>query len=103
MNFGSFRCLVRVLSSSPEIIAPEATLDTILTATPDGEMWILTDLLGRTVGGISREPDGKFQIRPGSPLLIPMAVVAQGPFRSLDDALAEIEKHTQGQCRRAPL
>jgi hypothetical protein len=60
--------------------------------------WQLTDLLGRSTGAISRL-DGEFTIVPHGHALETMKDMNRGPFRSLDAALAEIEKRTLGTCR----
>jgi hypothetical protein len=79
-----------------------------ITITPAAEetawgrsAWDLTDLLGRSMGRIVEEPHERFTIQPDGQARETMARVALGPYPSLDAALAEIEKHTRGVCRRA--
>ena len=80
----------------------EAYLDVIVTPTDDGRAWNLTDLLGRPMGRITEAPAQQFTIRPEGHALEIMAGMEQGPFASLDAALAAIEKHTRGVCRHHP-
>jgi hypothetical protein len=77
-------------------------LDAIVTPTADGKVWSLTDLLGRSMGRIVETSIKEFTIHPAGHALETMAGLEHGPFASLDDALAEIEKHTRGVCRRNP-
>ena len=60
------------------------------------------DLLGRSMGYIAKGSATQFTIHPAGYALETMAGIEHGPFASLDDALAEIEKHTRGVCRRNP-
>jgi hypothetical protein len=60
--------------------------------------WQLTDLLGRSMGTISRW-EAEYTIVPEGHALETMNAMNRGPFLSLDAALAEIEKHTRGTCR----
>jgi hypothetical protein len=76
-------------------------LDVIVTETKDGE-WALTDLLGRSMGVIVRGPSDEFIVQPDGHATETMREMKHGPFPSLDAALAEIETHTRGVCRRAP-
>jgi hypothetical protein len=77
-------------------------MDVTVTRAPGGEMaWDLTDLLGRPLGRVTEEPGPRFFIDPSGRGRTLMARFAPGPHASLDDALAEIEKHTHGVCRRA--
>jgi hypothetical protein len=73
-------------------------MDVTVKAAEDGATWQLTDLLGRSMGTISRRQD-EFAIVPSGHALETMKAMKQGPFSSLDAALAEIEKHTRGTCR----
>ena len=66
----------------------------------DPGTWDLRDLLGRSMGCIV-ETDGTFTILPEGNASQTMADLKKGPYGSLDDALAEIERHTRGVCRRA--
>jgi hypothetical protein len=65
-----------------------------------GEGWSLTDLLGRSMGVVVEDPPLRFTIRPEGHALETMAGINPGPHATLDDALAEIERHTRGVCRR---
>jgi hypothetical protein len=73
-----------------------------ITVKPEnnGATWQLIDLLGRSMGIISHSQEG-FTVLPGGHALQTMRGMNIGPFRSLDEALAEIEKHTRGTCRMA--
>lgn len=62
--------------------------------------WSLTDLLGRAMGQIIETPPGHFLIAAAGVAVATMRDMRRGPFSSLDDALAEIERHTRGVCRR---
>ncbi len=64
--------------------------------------WLLTDLLGRQMGRVAEEPAGEFRIQPAGQALQTMESMKLGPYRTLDDALAEIERFTRGTCRRVP-
>jgi hypothetical protein len=68
----------------------------------DGAAWTLTDLLGRSMGVVAETPTGSFMIQPAGHALETMAGAELGPHASLDAALAEIETHTRGVCRRGP-
>ena len=63
-------------------------------------IWTLTDLLGRSLGTIEGARE-TFKIHAKGFALESMDGISTGPFASLDDALAEIEKHTRGACRLA--
>ena len=73
-------------------------MDVTVKATGEGGPWQLTDLLRRSMGTISRSRD-EFTIVPGGHALETMQAMKQGPFPSLDAALAENKKHTRGTCR----
>lgn len=75
-------------------------MDVIVTPSEDGTAWKLVDLLGRSMGSVEPAPGEKFVIHPDGQALETMAGIDKGPFPSLDRALAEIEKHTRGTCRR---
>ena len=64
--------------------------------------WSLTDLLGRSMGHIAENEAKRFVIHPDGHALETMAGIGSGTYSSLDAALAEIEKHTRGICRRSP-
>jgi hypothetical protein len=77
-------------------------LDVIVTPTEEGTVWRLTDLLGRSMGRITAHAPHQFMIHPAGHALETMAGIDKGPHASLDAALAEIETHTRGVCRRNP-
>ena len=77
-------------------------MDLIVTPAGDGKVWHLMDLLGRSMGSIAKVSATQFTIHPGGHALETMVGIEHGPFASLDDALAAIEKHTRGVCRRNP-
>ena len=77
-------------------------MDVIVTPTDDVKAWNLTDLLGRPMGRIAETSRGQFTIHPDGRALETMAGIEYGPFVSLDAALAAIETHTRGVCRRNP-
>ena len=76
-------------------------MDVIITPTEGGTVWRLTDLLGRSMGSIVKDASHQFTICPEGHALDTMAGIEQGPHASLDAALAEIERHTRGVCRRS--
>jgi hypothetical protein len=80
----------------------ERTLDIIVSPTEDGRAWELADLLGRSMGRIAEASSKRFVIHPDGFALETMSGMKHGPHASLDAALAEIEKHTRGVCRRNP-
>ncbi|WP_343234378.1 hypothetical protein [Microvirga terrestris] len=73
-----------------------------MTPTDDGRTWNLTDLLGRSMGRITEASASQFTIHPEGHASETMTGIDRGPFASLDAALAAIEKHTRGVCRRNP-
>jgi hypothetical protein len=75
-------------------------MDLIVARTGDGGEWTLTDLLGRTMGLITQSEARTFTIEPAGPAVEPMTGLRPGPYPSLDEALAAIERHTRGVCRR---
>jgi hypothetical protein len=64
--------------------------------------WMMTDLLGRTMGLIRTTDGGDVRIEPDGKATATMTCMRCGPFASLDEALAMIETHTRGVCRREP-
>ena len=77
-------------------------MDVIIRPAESGAAWRLTDLLGRSMGSITESASHQFMICPEGHALETMAGLRQGPHASLDAALAEIERHTRGVCRRDP-
>jgi hypothetical protein len=77
-------------------------VDVTVTATPDKTAWTLTDLLGRDMGSVREAGPGIFKIQPEGHAIETMAALVSKSYASLDDALAAIEEHTRGVCRRAP-
>jgi hypothetical protein len=77
-------------------------MDVIVTPAEGGTVWQLTDLLGRSMGRITASAPRQFMIHPEGHASETMAGIQQGPHASLDAALAEIERHTRGVCRRNP-
>ena len=75
-------------------------MDIDVTSKPDEATWLLTDLLGRQMGRIAEEAVDAFRIHPAGQALQTMASMKRGPFKTLDEALAEIERFTRGTCRR---
>lgn len=69
---------------------------------PDRNEWLLTDLLGRPMGVIRTTDDGDVHIKSDGKATATMSGMRCGPFASLDEALAMIETHTRGVCRRVP-
>ena len=75
----------------------------VIVRTAEGEtVWQLTDLLGRAMGSIVENASHQFTIHPAGHAVETMAGIDHGPHASLDAALAEIERHTRGVCRRNP-
>jgi hypothetical protein len=75
-------------------------MDVIVRASDDEKSWTLSDLLGRTMGVIVEEAPQVFVVRPAGNAADTMRDMRTGPFPSLDQALAAIETHTRGVCRR---
>ena len=76
-------------------------MDIDVTPKPEEAAWLLTDLLGRSMGRVVEESPIGFRIEPAGQGLQTMEAMKRGPFGTLDDALAEIERFTRGTCRRA--
>ena len=77
-------------------------MDVLVTTMPEGNSWGLTDLLGRDMGRITETRPGAFMIQPAGNAMETLAAIVSPSYASLDDALAAIEEHTRGVCRRAP-
>ena len=77
-------------------------MDVIVTPSEDRTAWHLADLLGRSMGAVVETSAAEFRIEPDGHARETMARIERGPYDSLDAALAEIEKHTRGVCRRNP-
>ena len=75
-------------------------MDVIVDTGPREGTWTLVDLLGRTMGVIVEEAPQTFFVRPAGNAIATMKTMRAGPFNSLDQALAAIETHTRGVCRR---
>ena len=76
-------------------------MDVVVIPTDGGTVWHLTDLLGRSMGNIREDASRQFMIYPEGHAFETMADTHRGPYDSLDAALAEIERHTRGVCRRS--
>lgn len=74
---------------------------TVTRAKDDPQTWTLADLLGRPVGYITGA-GRRFVIEPDERARASLTGLKWGPYPSLNEALAAIEKHTHGACRRAP-
>ena len=77
-------------------------MDVIVTQMPDNNSWALADLLGRDMGRVTEISAGAFMIQPAGNAIETLAAITSPTYASLDDALAAIEEHTRGVCRRAP-
>ncbi|WP_406856711.1 hypothetical protein ABEG18_03505 [Alsobacter sp. KACC 23698] len=77
-------------------------MDVTVSAAGDAGPWMLTDLLGRSMGRVVETQPAAFAIEPDGFAVQTMEGCHLGPHRSLDAALAEIERHTRGVCRRGP-
>lgn len=75
-------------------------MDITVTQKADEAAWLLTDLLGRSMGEVVEERAGEFRIVAAGQALETMKAMKHGPFHSLDAALAEIERFTRSACRR---
>jgi hypothetical protein len=83
--------------------ARKAPLDiTVTTIAANENSWGMTDLLGRDMGTITETHPGAFKIRPAGKAVETFADIVSRSYPSLDSALAAIEEHTRGVCRRAP-
>jgi hypothetical protein len=78
-------------------------MDVTVTPGANGETWALTDLLGRDMGCVAETAPGVFVIQPAGLAMGTLAAIISTKYDSLDQALAAIEKHTRGVCRRGPL
>jgi hypothetical protein len=87
---------------SPEPQERKRALDITVTAIPNQNSCGLTDLLGRDMGRITETEPGTFMIRPAGNAMETVAASTSRPYPSLDSALAAIEEHARGVCRRAP-
>ena len=76
-------------------------MDVLVSPVADRSEWLLTDLLGRSMGLI-RANGGVFAVVPDGKARETMNGMRCGPFNSLDEALVAIETHTRGICRRSP-
>jgi hypothetical protein len=76
-------------------------VDVIVIPADGGTIWHLTDLLGRSMGNITEDASHQFTIYPEGHAFKTMADIHRGPYDSLDAALAKIERHTRGVCRRS--
>ena len=75
-------------------------MDILVSTADDGKSWALTDLLGRPLGRIEQNSPTEFVLHPEGKAVETMAVLNLKAFVSLDEALAGIETHTRGVCRR---
>ena len=76
-------------------------MDVVVTEIPNETSWGLTDLLGRDMGRITVTKPGTFMILPAGNAVETFGLIVSKPYASLDIALAAIEEHTRGVCRRA--
>ena len=77
-------------------------MDVTVTPAGEGGPWLLVDLLGRSMGQVIATQTAAYIIEPEGLAVATMDGCNLGPHRSLDAALAEIERHTRGVCRRGP-
>jgi hypothetical protein len=77
-------------------------LDVMVRPVPDRNEWLLTDLLGRSMGVIRTTERAAFLVEPEGNAGVTMTGMRCGPFHTLDEALTAIETHTRGVCRREP-
>lgn len=82
------------------LLEPWDTMDVIVRTGPEDRTWSLTDLLGRAMGVVVEDTPHTFVVRPAGHAVETMRGMRTGPFGSLDQALAAIETHTRGVCRR---
>ena len=75
-------------------------MDITVTASAKKGEWALTDLLGREMGCVTETELGVFRIKPQGQAAATMATLTSKTYSSLDVALAAIEEHTRGVCRR---
>ncbi|GLK54293.1 hypothetical protein GCM10008170_03120 [Methylopila capsulata] len=75
-------------------------MDVMVKPVDGRDEWLLTDLLGRPMGVIRVTDTGALLIEPDGNARMTMTGMRCGPFPSLDEALAAIETHTRGVCRR---
>ncbi len=81
--------------------ARKLDVDLIVWMAKEGTVRSLTDLLGRSMGNNREDASHQFTIYPEGHAFETMADMNRGPHASLDAALAEIERHTRGVCRRS--
>lgn len=72
-------------------------MDIVVTPSPDGTVYRLTDRLGRLVGEIVKDPRLGFRIRPESGGVLDG--LGRRMVSTLDDAMAVIAMHTKGTCQ----
>jgi len=75
-------------------------VDVLVTQIPDRNEWRLADLLGRDMGRVIERQPGTFFIEPAGQAVETMAEMKTRPYATVDAALAAIELHTRGVCRR---
>lgn len=80
--------------------AERAKMDLIVARTGDPTVWVLNDLLERDIGSIVEAPSNTFNIHVVATNRDLLGGLKLGPYTSLDSALAAIETHTRGICRR---
>jgi hypothetical protein len=76
-------------------------MDIIVMKNSDEKEWTMSDLLGRDMGRVREAAVGAFVIEPAGQAVETMRALTSKPYASLDAALAAIEEHTRGVCRRA--
>jgi hypothetical protein len=76
-------------------------LDFTIERIPGEQVWLLTDLLGRSLGTIRMTADGRFTITPADLIRGMLSRTNPGPYLSLDEALNAVEKRLQGVGRHA--
>ncbi len=75
-------------------------MDVTVTASAKPGERALTDLLGRNMGCVAETEAGIFRIQPKGQAVATLAALTSKTYTSLDIALAAIEEHTRGVCRR---